>query len=74
MISIRNSTFIKFDDDISVERMEIDMDNADELPEADYFDGKEICQGSIACDLSTGTFYAMTSDGEWHNQNGEEEN
>ena len=72
MISIRNSVFIKFDDGDSVERMELDIDSAEELPEIDDFDGKIIAQGSIAWDISTGDFYGLDSEGEWHNQNGEE--
>ena len=68
MITIRNSTFIKFDDEVSVERMELDIDSATELPEADDFEGRLIAQGSIAWDITNGEFYGMDSSGEWHNQ------
>ncbi len=72
MITIRNSTFIRFNDEVSVERMELDIDSAEELPETDYFEGKEIAQGSIAWDITNGEFYGLTSEGEWVSQSGSE--
>lgn len=73
MINIRNFKFLERKDDISIERMEIDVDNASELPKADAFEGRKIAQGSIAFAINDKTFYAMNSDGEWVNQTGEED-
>ena len=52
--------------------MELDIDSAAELPEADDFEGRLIAQGSIAWDITNGEFYGMDSSGEWHNQTAEE--
>lgn len=65
MISIRNEKFVKYENGLSVVRMEIDVDSAEELPEADDFSGRTLYQGSIAWDISTGDFYGLTSSGEW---------
>ena len=65
MISIRNEKFIAYENSLSVVRMEIDVDSAEELPEIDYFSGRTLYQGSVAWDISTGNFYGMTSSGEW---------
>ena len=65
MISIRNEKFIAYENGLSVVRMEIDVDSAEELPAKDYFSGRTLYQGSIAWDISTGDFYGMTSSGEW---------
>jgi len=68
MVSVRKNIFIEFDEEISVERMEIDVDNADEIPAVDFFEGKRLHQGSIAWVISTGEFYGLNGDGEWINQ------
>ena len=65
MISIRNEKFIEYKNGLSVVRMEIDVDSAEELPAKDYFSGRTLYQGSIAWDISTGDFYGMTSTGDW---------
>lgn len=74
MISIRNEKFIKYENNLSVVRMEIDIDSAEELPETNYFSGRTLYQGSIAWDISTGNFYGMTSLGEWILQKGSNNN
>lgn len=68
MVSVRKNEFIKFEGGLSVERMEIDVDTADELPAPDYFEGKRLHQGSIAWVISTGEFFGLNGDGEWINQ------
>jgi hypothetical protein len=65
MVSIRNEKFVKYEDNLSVVRVRINVDSADELPETDDFSGKILYQGSTARDLSTGDLYALTSSGEW---------
>ena len=70
MITIRDSKFIKYENGISVELMELDIDSASELPEPDFTDGKLLYQGSIAHDISTGDFYCIDSEGTWYNQDG----
>lgn len=70
MISIRNEEFIKYENNKSVMRMEIDVDSAEELPEVDYFSGKILYMGSVAWDISTGDLYGFKSTGEWVNQDG----
>lgn len=65
MVSIRNEKFVKYEDNLSVVRVRINVDSADELPETDDFSGKILYQGSTARDLSTGDLYALTSEGEW---------
>ncbi len=70
MISIRNEKFIKYENNKSVMRMEIDVDSAEELPAKDYFSGRTLYQGSIAWDISTGDLYGFKSTGEWVNQDG----
>ena len=74
MISIRSEKFVKYENGLSVVRMEIDIDSADELPEVGYFSGRKLCQGSIAWDISTGSFYGLTSTGDWVLQTGGGEN
>lgn len=74
MISIRNEKFIAYENGLSVVRMEIDIDSAEELPETNYFSGRILYQGSIAWDISTGNFYGMTSLGEWILQKGSNNN
>lgn len=68
MVSIRNEKFVKYEDNLSVVRVKINVDSADELPETDDFSGKILYQGSTARDLSTGDLYALTSEGEWIKQ------
>lgn len=70
MISIRNEEFIKYENNKSVMRMEIDVDSAEELPDIDDFSGRIMYMGSVAWDISTGDFYGLTSTGEWVLQNG----
>lgn len=70
MVTVRDSRFIKFEDGISVELMELDVGEASELPQADFIDGKLLYQGSIAHDISTGDFYCIDSEGTWYAQDG----
>lgn len=66
MITVRSRELLELKiDGTNVERMEIDVDTASELPAVDDFEGKLIAQGSIAWDISTGDFYGMGSDGQW---------
>lgn len=74
MVSIRSENFIEYENGLSVVRVEIDIDSADELPEVDYFSGRKLYQGSIAWDISTGSFYGLTSTGDWVLQTGGGEN
>ena len=71
MYSIRDTEFIRYDHSSgrSVNRVEIDVDTASDLPAADDIDGILLYQGSIAWDISTGDFYGMQSDGTWCRQN-----
>lgn len=72
MYSIRNTEFIRYDHSSgrSVNRVEIDVDSASDLPAADDIDGILLYQGSIAWDISTGDFYGLKSDGTWYKQDG----
>lgn len=70
MITVRENIFIRFEDGVSVCRMELDVDSAAELPEADFMDDHLLAQGSIAHDVSTGDFYCIDSEGTWYNQDG----
>lgn len=70
MITIMKQIFLRYEGEKSVERMEICVDAASDLPSADGITGCMIAQGSIAWDVSTGDFYGMTSTGEWVNQSG----
>lgn len=65
-----NSTTIRRESNLRVERMEICVDAAADLPTVNSIPGCRIAQGSIAWDISTGDFYGMTSTGEWVNQSG----
>ena len=50
----------------------LQMDSAEDLPSSiNVFPGMILFQGSTSWDISTGKFYAMTSDGQWYEQ-GEE--
>ena len=70
MITIMKQIFLRYEGEKSVERMEICVDAASDLPSAGGITGCMIAQGSIAWDVSTGDFYGMTSTGEWVNQSG----
>ena len=39
MVTVRESIFIKFENGVSVERMELEVDSAEELPSADFMQG-----------------------------------
>lgn len=68
MVAVRKNEFIKFEEGLSVERMELDVDTGAELPEVDFLSGHKLYMGSIAWVIETGEFYAMMSDGTWVNQ------
>ena len=68
--AVMNRKFLNFNGEASVERMEICVDTASDLPSADGINGCKIAQGSIAWDVSTGDFYGLKSDGTWVNQYG----
>lgn len=73
---VRKSEFIKYVDDfsdIAIERMDIDVDTADELPAVDAIPGKIIGMGSIGWAINDGDFYGLNSDGEWIKQGAESE-
>lgn len=65
-----NSTTIRRESNLRVERMEICVDAASDLPTMNGIAGCKIAQGSIAWDVSTGDFYGMSSAGDWINQSG----
>lgn len=68
--AVMSRKFLRYENELSVERMEICVDTASDLPTADGITGCKIAQGSIAWDVSTGDFYGMSSTGEWINQSG----
>lgn len=74
MIVIRSERFIRFKNTesgiISVVKAELDCDTAADLPAADGIGGRELLMGSIAWDISTGDFYALSSEGTWYKQDG----
>lgn len=74
MIEIRSERFIRFKGTesgiISVVKAELDCDTAADLPAADGIGGRELLMGSIAWDISTGDFYALSSEGTWYKQDG----
>lgn len=65
---IISSTTIRRESNVRVERVEICVDAASDLPTVNSITGCMIAQGSIAWDVSTGDFYGMTSTGDWINQ------
>nr|DAU28134.1 MAG TPA: hypothetical protein [Caudoviricetes sp.] len=67
---IISSTTIRRESNLRVERMELCVDAASDLPTVNSITGCKIAQGSIAWDISTGDFYGMSSTGEWINQSG----
>lgn len=69
--AVMSRKFLRYENELSVERMEICADTASDLPSADGITGCKIAQGSIAWDVSTGDFYGMTSTGDWINQSGD---
>lgn len=73
MLSIRKTEHIGYEADKTVERMEIDVDSATELPANGEFNGMKIYQGSIAFAIEDKAFYAMTSGGDWIKQNGSDD-
>ena len=68
--AVMSRKFLRYENELSVERMEICADTASDLPTVNSITGCKIAQGSIAWDVSTGDFYGMTSTGEWVNQSG----
>ena len=70
MVTVRESVFIRYDENVNIVRMELDVGSVEELPSADFMAGHRLYQGSIAHDVSTGAFYAIDSNGTWYNQDG----
>lgn len=68
--AVMSRKFLQYENELSVERMEICVDSASDLPTMNSITCCKIAQGSIAWDVSTGDFYGMTSTGEWVNQSG----
>lgn len=68
--AVMSRKFLQYENELSVERMEICVDTASDLPTVNSIAGCKIAQGSIAWDISTGDFYGMSSAGEWVNQSG----
>ena len=66
--AVMSRKFLRYENELSVERMEICVDAASDLPTVNSITGCKIAQGSIAWDVSTGDFYGMSSTGEWVNQ------
>lgn len=60
--------FVDDQSDIAIERMDIDVDTADELPAVDAFPKKIIGMGSIGWVINDGDFYGLNSSGEWIKQ------
>lgn len=71
MLFIRKIDYITGDGGKNYQQMELDLDNAEELPNAEYIKEHNMCQGSIAWDISTGDFYALNGSNEWIKQGGE---
>lgn len=74
MVDIRKEIFKGYEDaeegKLSVVKVEIDVDSAEDLPAVDELSGRKLYMGSIAWDISTGDFYALTSEGTWYKQDG----
>ncbi|MBR1823874.1 MAG: hypothetical protein IJ779_06550 [Ruminococcus sp.] len=70
MITIRNSTFLYFANNVCVDLVELEVDSVSELPSADFMAGHKLSQGTLAHDISTGAFYALDSTGTWYAQDG----
>ena len=74
MIDIRKEVFKGYEDTeegkLSVVKVEIDIDSAEDLPAVDELSGRKLYMGSIAWDVSTGDFYALNSEGTWYKQDG----
>lgn len=74
MIDIRKEIFKGYEDTeegkLSVVKVEIDIDSAEDLPAVDELPGRKLYMGSIAWDISTGDFYALSSEGTWYKQDG----
>ena len=68
--AVMSRKFLQYENELSVERMEICVDAASDLPTVNSITGCMIAQGSIAWDVSTGDFYGMSSTGDWVNQSG----
>ncbi len=68
--AVMSRKFLQYENELSVERMEICVDTASDLPTVNSITGCKIAQGSIAWDVSTGDFYGMSSAGDWINQSG----
>lgn len=72
MLSIIRTEFIRYDytSARSLNRVELCVDSASELPAVNAFDSMLMFQGSVAWDVSTGDFYGLGSDGTWYKQDG----
>lgn len=74
MIDIRKEIFKGYEDTeegrLSVVKVEIDIDSAEDLSAVDELSGRKLYMGSIAWDISTGDFYALNSEGTWYKQDG----
>ena len=74
MIDIRKEIFKGYEDTeegkLSVVKVEIDIDSAEDLPAVDELSGRKLYMGSIAWDISTGDFYGLNSAGTWYKQDG----
>lgn len=72
MIDIRKEIFKGYEETeegkLSVVKVEIDIDSAEELPAVDELSGRKLYMGSIAWDISTGDFYGLNSAGTWYKQ------
>lgn len=67
MRTIRTSRFINFTDDgKSIERVELDVDTIDELPDGEL-NGVILAHGSTAFIVNEGIMLKLNGSGEWRN-------
>ena len=64
-MTIRNETFLRFNDNLSEIIAEIDVDTADELPKG-TINGKILYQGSTALIIKEGRLAVLAGDGKWY--------
>ena len=68
MLTILKERFMNFSDQRSVVIAELAVDTKAELPTVNGIDGRTLGQGSLAWEVSTGTFYGLMSSGVWVDQ------
>ena len=68
MLTILKEKFMSFEESRSVVIAELAVDEKTELPTANGIEGRTLAQGTLAWEISTGTFYGLGSDGMWVDQ------